>query len=247
MQKNYSGNSKFVIVGAGPVGSLLSLYLSKRGYSCDVFERRPDMRQIQLSAGRSINLAVSTRGLFALREVGLEEQVLKYAIPMRGRMIHSKNGQLTFQRYGLTDDECIYSISRSGLNKTLMSAAEKTGQVKIHFQEKVNGIDFDSKTIFLQNEHTGSESEVGYSMVMGTDGSASTIRHEMMKIPGYSCTQDYLEYGYKELTIPPGPQNEFQMEKNVLHIWPRGTYMLIALPNFDGSFTCTLFISSGRP
>lgn len=228
----------FTIVGAGPVGSLLATYLAQIGYSSDLFERRPDMRQSHGSEGKSINLAVSTRGLYALREIGLEDHILNQAIPMRGRMIHSITGELNFQPYGISDRDCIYSMSRSSLNKALMTRAELTGKAKIHFQKRL--IKLDLKTRALQF----SDGEVVASKLIAADGASSIVRHQMMAQPGYTCSQDYLEYGYKELTIPPGPNHTFQIERGALHIWPRGSYMLIALPNIDGSFTCTLFLAN---
>ncbi|HEY9713602.1 MAG TPA: NAD(P)/FAD-dependent oxidoreductase [Chroococcales cyanobacterium] len=239
---NTQRNSDISVVGAGLVGSLLSIYLSKHGFNIEMFERRPDMRKETLSAGRSINLAISTRGLRALREVGLEEETLKEAVPMRGRMIHSPAGELTFQRYGRDDSQYINSISRGALNKMLMTKAEESKLVSIHFNERCEGMDFDSGTLRLQNEKDKKQSRLVSNIVIGTDGSASAIRNDMQKLPGYQCREELLDYGYKELLITPDEKGGFKMEKNALHIWPRGTFMLIALPNFDGSFTCTLFL-----
>lgn len=217
---------KIKLVGAGPVGSLLSLYLARRGFEVEIFERRPDMRVENISAGRSINLAVSTRGLHALREVGLEDEILKIAIPMKGRMIHALNSDVSFQPYGIDDSQCINSISRSGLNKLLMTRAESTGHVKINFNHKVEGL-----SEFAHDE-----------IVIGTDGSASAIRSDILFQNGQKAHEHILDSGYKELHLPPGKNGSFQIEKNALHIWPRGKFMLIALPNLDGSFTCTLFL-----
>jgi len=240
--------NKVTLVGAGLVGSLLSLFLARRGHDVEVFERRPDMRENALGGGRSINLAVSTRGLKALSKVGLENEVLKLAIPMRGRMIHSMKGDLTFQRYGVSDAEHINSVSRSELNKLLMTEAEKTGRVKINFLHRAMGIDLgERQALHLQNERTGEKRTIQSPLVIGTDGSASAIRQELVRKPGARTFEDYLEYGYKELIIPLGAQGSFQMEKGALHIWPRGTFMLIALPNLDGSFTATLFLPHEGP
>lgn len=218
---------KVHIVGAGLVGSLLAIYLARRGLEVEVHERRPDMRKEVISAGRSINLALSTRGIHALNHVGLEKQILEHAIPMRGRMIHALDGALTFQPYGIDDTQYINSISRGELNKLLMTHAERSGNVKIHFNKKVTGL-----SQFEQN-----------SLVIGADGSASAIRSEILEsTAGAKSSQSQLDYGYKELTIPAGPNASFLIEKNALHIWPRGSFMLIALPNHDGSFTCTLFL-----
>ncbi len=242
-QKEQNRSSEIAIVGAGLVGSLLSIYLARRGFQVDIYERRPDMRKEQISAGRSINLAVSTRGLLALRNVGLEEEVLRYAVPMRGRMIHAKDGALTFQRYGKDDSEYINSISRGSLNKLLMTHAEATNQVKIHFNHKATGADLDKGELFIENSESATPSiTVAADMILAADGAASPIRDDLVKREGYKSSEDYLDYAYKELVIPAGKDGSYQMEKNALHIWPRGTYMLIALPNFDGSYTCTLFL-----
>jgi len=242
------GGAQVTLVGAGPVGSLLATFLAKRGLSVEVFERRPDMRREAISAGRSINLAVSTRGIHAMHELGLDQEVLKQAVPMKGRMIHAVSGQLAFQAYGKDENEYINSISRGGLNKTLMTAAEQTGRVKIHFNKKAVGVDFDRHMLEVEDETDGTISRVEYDVLIGTDGSASAIRSEMLRLPGYASSESPLNYGYKELCILPGEGGSFRIEKNALHIWPRHTYMLIALPNFDGSFTCTLFLSyEGSP
>ncbi len=239
---NITENEKIILVGAGLVGSLLGIFLAKRGYSVEILERRPDMRKEEVSAGRSINLALSVRGLHALAQVGLKDEILKKAIPMLGRMIHSRTGELALQPYGRDESECIYSISRSDLNKSLMTFAEATEKVAIKFNQKVTAIDFESNTLHVVDELNLTEEERTFSRVIGTDGSASAIRNEMIKSAEHDCSISYLEYGYKELLIPAGVGGRFQMEKNALHIWPRGTYMLIALPNFDGSFTATLFL-----
>ncbi len=234
--------TSIALVGAGLVGSLLALLLARRGLDVDVYERRPDMRKEAISAGRSINLAISERGINALSLVNLSQEVLAQAIPMRGRMVHSVVGDLAFQPYGTHESEYINSISRATLNKILMSRAEETGRVRIHFNSKVSGIDFDNNALLVQEEHAEQSTARHYDVVIGTDGSASAIRQAMLALPGYSSTDDILDYGYKELTILPGEKGEFKLERNALHIWPRGSFMLIALPNFEGSFTCTLFL-----
>jgi kynurenine 3-monooxygenase len=234
------------IAGGGLVGSLLSIYLARKGLKTDLYEYRPDMRAEKVGSGRSINLAISVRGLYALRAVGLEEQVLKLAIPMRGRMIHSISGSTTFQSYGLSDSECIYSISRSGLNQVLLSAAEETGLVRFHFQQKVLGLDVDRCVLSVLDKFSGKEVQTQHSTIIAADGSSSVIRQQITQALGF-CTQETLEYGYKELTIPAGPDQTYLLESKSLHIWPRGNYMLIALPNLDGSFTCTLFMPFAGP
>nr|BDT31352.1 FAD-dependent monooxygenase [Myxococcus sp. MH1] len=235
-------NEAVTVVGAGLVGSLLSVFLARRGHTVEVLERRPDMRREVIDAGRSINLAISTRGLYALRQVGLEEEALRHAIPMRGRMIHPPKGALMYQPYGKDDSQHINSLSRAWLNKFLMSAAEATGKVRIRFRQRVSGADLDQGVLTVVDEATGEERREEGRVVFGTDGSGSAVRQALEKVPGFESTSETLGHGYKELTIPPGPGGAFQMEKHALHIWPRGTYMLIALPNEDGSFTCTLFL-----
>jgi kynurenine 3-monooxygenase len=224
------------VVGAGPVGSLLALFLARRGHEVRVFDRRPDMRRVGIGAGRSINLAVSTRGLYALHQVGLDEEVLRQAIPMRGRMVHALSGEQRFLRYGRDDSEFINSMSRGELNKLLMAQAERTGRVRIEFQQRLVG--YQPGRIRLRDERTGEEREVSAGVVFGSDGSASALRAAL----GLSVEESLVDFGYKELSIPPAPGGGFSLEKNALHIWPRKNFMLIALPNLDGSFTCTLFL-----
>ena len=236
-------NNNITLVGAGLAGSLLSVYLAKKGFEVNVYERRPDMRNANLVAGKSINLALSTRGIHALKEVGLYEEIKKIAIPMYGRMIHSLTGELSFQRYGKDDTEYINAVSRAELNILLMNLAEKNSNVKFHFNERCNSVDFKKAEVSFQNDMTNKTSSVNSDIVIATDGATSAVRMEMQKVPRFNFSQEYENYGYKELTIPPGKDGSFLMEKNALHIWPRGSFMLIALPNLDGSFTCTLFLA----
>lgn len=235
------------VVGAGLVGSLLSTVLAKLGFDVEVYERRVDMRKEAISAGRSINLAMSVRGLYSLKKLGVHEEVMKKAIPMPGRIIHPISGPTVFQRYGKDDSECIYSISRGELNKTLMNLAEATKKVKIRFHEKLTEVDFNHRQLKFQNDKTKKETEVHYTKVFGTDGSSSVLRHTLRDKFGHEETESLLSHGYKELHMSPGPNQSFKMEKHGLHIWPRGSYMLIALPNCDGSFTCTLFLFNDGP
>lgn len=229
------------IAGAGLVGSLLALYLRRRGYPVEVYEGRPDARKTELAGGRSINLALSDRGLRALERVGLADKVLKtMAIPMYGRMMHDRAGALNFQPYG-KENQCINSVSRAGLNALLMDEAEAAG-AKIHFEQRCQGADYTSNALFLEHALTGKSTEVTAEVSFGTDGAFSAVRQSIMKTDRFNYSQHFIEHGYKELTIPPGERGEFRMEKNALHIWPRGHFMLIALPNPDGSFTCTLFL-----
>jgi kynurenine 3-monooxygenase len=239
--------NSITLVGAGLVGSLLGLYLARRGFSVRILERRLDMRKHEISAGRSINLAISERGINALRRIGLADEILRHAVPMKGRMMHSHKSELTFQPYGTQESEYINSISRATLNKILMTRAEETGLVQIHFSKRVSGIDFDTEEIYTVDEQSDRFDKEKIGIVIGTDGSASAIRSAMQKLDDYKFKSSNLDYGYKELVIPPTDDGGFRMERNALHIWPRGSYMLIALPNYEGSFTCTLFLPFSGP
>lgn len=232
---------KQIIIGAGLVGSLHAVYLAKRGVQVEMYERRPDMRTIDISAGRSINLAISHRGLKALDRVGLKKKVLEMVIPMPGRMVHDVEGNTNFQPYG-KEGQHINSVSRGGLNALLMDEAEKAG-VKIHFNQRCVNFDLDAGKATFKDEHSGNVSEVTADHIYGTDGAFSEVRHAMMMTDRFNYSQTYLPHGYKELSIPAAEGGGFRIEKNALHIWPRGGYMLIALPNLDGSFTVTLFLA----
>jgi len=232
---------KQIIIGAGLVGSLHAVYLAKRGVNVEMYERRPDMRTVDISAGRSINLAISHRGLKALDRVGLKEKVLEMVIPMPGRMIHDVEGNTNFQPYG-KDGQHINSVSRGGLNALLMSEAEKAG-VKVHFNQRCMNMNLDAGKATFRDEVSGEVTEVTANHIYGTDGAFSEVRHAMMMTDRFDYSQTYLKHGYKELSIPAAEGGRFRIEKNALHIWPRGGYMLIALPNLDGSFTVTLFLA----
>jgi kynurenine 3-monooxygenase len=234
-------SNTITLVGAGLTGPLLAISLVQRGFHVSIYERRPDMRQVRASAGRSINLAVSTRGIHALREAGLWDKMRRIIIPMKGRMMHSPTGRLTFQPYGKDETEVINSISRADLNIALMDAAEACG-VTIFFNERCIGLDAKTGVIRFRNELTGRETTVECDMAIGADGSGSAVRQEMQKSGGFALSQDHLDYGYKELVIAAGPGGKHVLEPNALHIWPRGSYMLIALPNVDGTFACILFL-----
>lgn len=237
-----SASSKSItLVGSGLTGPLLAIELKKRGYDVHLYERRPDMRRTKISGGRSINLALSTRGIHALREAGLWEEMQKIIVPMKGRMMHSAAGELSFMPYGRNDTEVINSISRAELNIALMNAAEARG-VTIEFSQRCVGYDSRTGNMLLRDEETDRERSVPVEVVIGTDGSASAIRAEMLHLPRFNLSQQYLDYGYKELTIPAAPDGTHLLEKNALHIWPRGSYMLITLPNIDGTFACILFL-----
>jgi kynurenine 3-monooxygenase len=234
-------SEKIALIGAGLNGPLLALGLVKRGFDVEIYERRPDMRRVKISAGRSINLALSTRGIHALTEAGLWQVMQRIIIPMKGRMMHSVDSKLTFQPYGKDDSEVINSISRAELNMALLDAAEAIG-AKIYFEQRCTGISFKNQKLSLGDEASGNKSNVDYQVVIGCDGTASAIREAMLRLSRFNFSQEYLNYGYKELTIPPGPDRQHVLEMNALHIWPRGNYMLIALPNIDGTFACILFL-----
>lgn len=233
------------IAGAGLVGSLLGTMLAQRGYKVEIFERRPDMRAAQISAGRSINLAMSDRGLRALEIAGLADDIRKIAIPMRGRMIHHENGATVYQPYGV-GDQAINSVSRGDLNKELMTLAENHG-VKIHFNMKCTDVDLRTGAASFEDgngHHITSNADI----LFGADGAFSAVRAKMQPTDRFSYSISYLDHSYKELVIPPTDSGDFRLDKHALHIWPRHSYMMIALPNIDGSFTCTLFFAhKGSP
>lgn len=233
--------SKIAIIGGGLAGSLLALYLARKNFNIEVFERRPDMRTTDIGGGRSINLALSARGIHALQETAVSDKIMRIAIAMRGRMIHSRSGELTFQRYGKDESEVIYATSRAELNKALLTAVEKHKNVQLHFNMRCTGMNFELGEVNLRNELTHEQTVQQAHTVFGTDGSASAVRTAMEEKGLAQFTEDVLDYGYKELVIPPGDNGRHRIEKNALHIWPRETFMLIALPNLDGSFTCTFF------
>jgi kynurenine 3-monooxygenase len=191
--------------------------------------------------GRSINLALSVRGIHALREVGLADAVLAEGVLMRGRMMHARDGTLTFQPYGKDDTEALHSVSRGGLNRLLVEAAAREPSVKFFFGRKCTGIDPHEGAVEYLDEATGEHARAPAEAIIGADGAYSAVRAWMQKREGFNYSQEFLEHGYKELTIPAGPGGDYRMEKHALHIWPRGSFMMIALPNRDGSFTCTLF------
>jgi len=232
--------AKFVLVGSGLAGGLLAAYLGRRGYDVDLYERRADPREGNIVGGRSINLAISTRGIHALERIGIADEALRHAIPMRGRMIHDKSGALHFAPYDVDPKKCINSIGRASLNTAVIEAAQRYPNVRVHFNHKCTDVDLDEAVCHLETE-TGKLTARG-DAVIGVDGAFSAVRASMQQnIDNFQYDESYLAHGYKELTIPPGPDDSWQMEKNALHIWPRRSFMMIALPNPDGSFTCTLF------
>lgn len=231
-----------IVVGAGLVGSLWSVYLAKAGYKVSIYERRSDIRKAEISAGKSINLALSNRGWKALETVGISEQVKEIAIPMHGRMMHSEDGECTYQPYG-KDGEAIYSVSRGGLNALMMDIAEKEGKAEIHYNKKCVDVDLYEGSIELEDYQTKDRLKAQADVVFAADGAYSAVRYNgMQKQDRFDYNQDYIDDGYKELLLPANADGSYKMDKNCLHIWPRGRFMLIALANEDGSFTCTLFM-----
>ncbi|MCB9251337.1 MAG: FAD-dependent monooxygenase [Flavobacteriales bacterium] len=236
---------KIGIVGGGLAGSLIAVYLAKRGFEVTLYEKRPDMRLNRISAGRSINLALSERGINALRKVGLDKQVLETGIPMSGRMMHRVDGERSYQPYG-KEGQAIYSVSRGLLNVKLLELADEMDNIKIVFDSDCVGANLKTGEVRLKGKDGNTFTDT-FDYVIGSDGAFSAIRQEMQGRSMFNYSQTYLEHGYKELTIPAGPGNTFLLEKNCLHIWPRESFMLIALPNLDGSFTCTLFFQMNGP
>lgn len=225
------------VVGSGLVGSLAAIYLGQAGRPVQLYERRPDMRKSEMSAGRSINLVITDRGLKAVGKVGLREKIMEITIPMKGRMLHDIDGSTTFVPYGQNENEVINSVSRGLLNSLLLDAVEECSNIDLHFDHRCDGYDFDNSVISFRNGK-----KVQAEVTLGADGCFSAIRKAMLnEVRNFNYSQDFLEHGYKELAIPPTAEGGFALEKNYLHIWPRESYMLIALPNLDGSFTCTLF------
>jgi len=232
--------ARFVLIGSGLAGGLLAAYLGRRGYEVDLYERRADPREGNIVGGRSINLAISTRGIHALEQIGIADEALRHAIPMRGRMIHDKSGALHFAPYDVDPKKCINSIGRAALNATVIEAAQRYSNVRVHFNHKCTRVDIDSALAHLQTTNRAVTAQG--DAVLGVDGAFSAVRQSMQReIASFRYDESHLAHGYKELTIPPGAAGSWRMEKNTLHIWPRKSFMMIALPNPDGSFTCTLF------
>ncbi|MEN9348104.1 MAG: hypothetical protein RLZZ77_1615 [Bacteroidota bacterium] len=235
-------SQKIAIVGAGLVGGLWAVYLAKRGHQVDVFDRRPDIRKMKVVQGKSINLALSDRGWRGLEGAGIGDDIRKVAIPMSGRLMHAVDGTLTYQPYG-KDGQAIYSVSRGVLNQTLVRCAADQPGVQLYFSHRCKDLDLNSNTISFINEENGELVEKKYDRIFGTDGAFSAVRTRLTKVDRFDFSQTYLSHGYKELEIPANPDGTHRLRPDCLHIWPRGEFMMIALPNMDGSFTCTLFIA----
>lgn len=236
------------IVGAGLAGSLLSVFLARRGFRVQVFEQLPDMRREDVPSGRSINLALAERGIHPLRRVGLYGRVDEFAIPMRGRMVHQLDARPELQPYGSREHEVIFAAHRARLNEVLLDAADAEPGVTLHFGHELTGGDVEEGRLEFREENTGRSVPVRADPVIGTDGAGSRLRTLLERATDTSTDSRLLDHGYKELTIPPGADGDFRLDPNALHIWPRGGYMLIALPNTDRSFTATLFLpNEGDP
>ncbi|UWX54130.1 FAD-dependent monooxygenase [Maribacter litopenaei] len=227
------------IIGSGLVGSLLAIYLKKYGHSITVFDRRPDIREVEFS-GRSINLAMSNRGWKALKEVGIDEEIREIGIPLDKRAMHVIGKPQYYQKYG-KDGEAIWSISRGVLNKKMIDLAERAG-VEFRFEEKVWDVDLPKAQVFTGETEKGEWKTYDFDLVFGCDGAFSRVRHKMQRRSRFDYSQDFIDVGYKELTIPPNEDGTHKLDRNSFHIWPRGQFMFIAMPNLDGSFTCTLFM-----
>ena len=229
-------NNQITLIGAGLAGPLMASFLAKQGFPVEIYERRSDMRKVKMSSGRSINLALSARGIGALKEVGVFNNIKPFIIPMSGRMIHDKSGLTNFQPYGQKKNEVIYSISRSMLNMELMSSAENMEGVSISFNHKLSNVNLE------KNELEFGKKKVSFNKVFGCDGAGSILRDSIVNKTKANFIQKPLGHGYKELNIPPSKYNKYQINSDALHIWPRGQFMMIALPNLDKSFTVTLFM-----
>jgi len=236
----------FVVAGAGLGGSLMAALLGRAGHTVEVIERRPDPRTGSVEGGRSINLAISERGLHALSRIGLTESILGMATPLHGRMIHPVEGPLAFQPYG-RKGQAINSVARSALNEVLLDAAERAGNVRLRFGRRAIDLDLDAGALLSVEAQSGQSPERHRGVVIGADGAFSAVRGHLQRRERYDFSQDFLEHGYKELSIPPGPAGSPRLEPNALHIWPRGGFMMMAMANVDGSFTVTLYLGFEGP
>ncbi len=247
MNTSSTEKKEAIVIGAGLVGALWAVFLARRGYAVKVFERRPDMRAAGYQGGRSINLAMSVRGWKAIDQAGIREEIDQVAIAMPGRMMHAKNGDLTFQPYG-KDGEAIYSVSRGGLNLELLRIAAEFPTVEFFFEHRCVEVNLQQPKLTVEDLRTGEIKTLDAPLIFGADGAFSAVRYALQRTDRFDYAQTYLEHGYKELTIPVAPSPEdspffpYRMDPGALHIWPRGNFMVIALPNADGSFTCTLFL-----
>ncbi len=233
---------KIAIVGAGLVGSLQAILMAKKGYQVQVLEGRPDLRKAAFVGGRSINLALSNRGWKALDLAGVSDKIREFGLPMYKRCMHDKLGNLTYQPYG-KENEAIYSVPRGLLNQTLMNEAENYPNIEYLFDLKCKDVDLRDNTLVMQNNAKEIET-FKFDKLFACDGAFSAIRGRLQRTTGFNYQQSYLGHGYKELEIPPNANGTFRMAHDCLHIWPRGEFMMIALPNADKTFTCTLFFAN---
>jgi kynurenine 3-monooxygenase len=235
-----------VVIGAGLVGSLLAMFLAKKGYQVEVFERTPDPRKSDLYSGRSINLTLCARGLRVLDSIGVGDEVREVAVPVYGRLIHDVKGNLTFQPYG-NHQEAIYSIARGDLNKVLLNFAARHFEIEFLFQQKCLEVDFSTPAVEMKDLVSGRVTRHATETLFGSDGAYSAVRMQMQKKTRLNFSQQYWEQGYKELRVPLSNDDGWTSQKNVIHLWPRGSYMLIGFPNIDESFTCSLHIPFEGP
>jgi kynurenine 3-monooxygenase len=235
------------IVGAGPTGALLAILLQRRGLQVALYESRPDLREVRAESGRSINLALADRGINALKAAGVFDELGSALLPMRGRLIHHENGDAVFQPYGQRPNEVIYSVSRLRLNQALLDAAARRPGIDLHFHHRFESAEFTAATAQIRDLERGRVIAVPMQPLLATDGAGSLVRRQMSALESIQAHETDLEHGYKELSIPAGESGSFRMARDALHIWPRGGYMLIALPNDDGSFTATLFLPKRGP
>jgi len=235
-------NDTINIVGAGQCGTLVAIMLARLGYKIEVYERFTDPRIQDAEAGRSINLALAARGLNALRKIGIDALIEPMLVPMRGRMVHQADGKTEFLRYGQQDGEEIYSVTRLGLNQVLLGVADEMPNLQLNFRQNAIGYDALDRTVHMKNELDGSLYQIDAQPLLAADGAGSTIRRSFDGTGTFGGIESLLTHGYKELSIPAGPNGEFQLAADALHIWPRGGFMLIALPNPGGDFTLTLFL-----
>ena len=235
------------IIGAGLAGSLLAILLSRQGWRITLYERRGDPRISDYESGRSINLALAERGRNALRQAGVEDAVMAKAVMMRGRMVHPRQGEPQLQRYGRDDSEVIWSIHRKDLNTTLLQLAEDAG-AQVHFHRRLHTVDFDAGYARFIDDRDDHPHDIRFDALIGADGAGSALRAAMNRKHPLDERIEFLDHSYKELEIPPTDEGGFRIEANALHIWPRGNYMCIALPNDEGTFTVTLFLpNEGNP
>lgn len=238
---------RMVVVGTGLVGSLLAVYLARQGHQVDIYDRNPDMRATYNGSGRAINLTLCDRGFKALDAVGVGDAIRRISVPAYGRLVHGADGHLAYQPYG-NNNEALYSILRSELSATLLDFAEQEPNIKFHFNEKCTALDLSPLTLEFQNQQTGRTTTQEADRVFGADGAFSAVRTFMQRMSRFNYSQEFLDQGYKELLVPSSIDAGWASEKNVLHMWPRGGYMLLGFPNTDGSFTCSLHMPfEGEP